>query len=308
MKTGLCLRMLLLALLSVSCARLYPPELVEFTPYEHNPVFAGRGPGHWDEMIRERGWILREGGLYHLWYTGYTLPESNVKHLGYATSPDGLTWTRHPDNPLYTDHWVEDMMVLKLGATYYMFAEGENDRAELLTSTDAVHWTWQGTLDVRMADGKPLSAGPFGTPTVFLKDGTWYLFYERDDEAIWLASSKNLKIWTNVQDEPVLKRGPDAYDQDMIALDQIVKYKGRYYAYYHGLIPKTNPQEWTSAVAVSSDLIHWEKYPGNPILKNDQSSPVLVDDGQGFRLYSMHPDVRVHFPRRQPPQSDSQSK
>jgi len=308
MTTGLCLRMMLLALLSVSCARLYPPELVEFTPYEHNPGFARRGPGHWDEMIRERGWILREGGLYHLWYTGYTLPESNVKHLGYATSPDGLTWTRYPDNPLYTDHWVEDMMVLKLDATYYMFAEGENDRAELLTSTDAVHWTWRGNLDVRMADGKPLSPGPFGTPTVFHEDGTWFLFYERDDEAIWLASSTDLKIWTNVQDEPVLKRGPEAYDQDMIALDQIVKYKGRYYAYYHGLIPKTNPQEWTSAVAVSSDLIHWEKYPGNPILKNDQSSPVLVDDGQGFRLYSMHPDVRVHFPRRQPSQNNSQPK
>lgn len=298
MTIGLCLWVLPPVLLSVNCAQSFPPELVEFTPYEQKPVFAGRGPGHWDEMIRERGWILREGDLYHLWYTGYTLPESNVKHLGYATSPDGLTWTRYPDNPVYTDHWVEDMMVLKLGATYYMFAEGENDRAELLTSTDAVHWTWQGTLDVRRADGKPLTPGPFGTPTVFHEDGTWYLFYERDDEAIWLASSKDLKIWTNVQDEPVLKRGPETYDQDMIALDQVVKYKGRYYAYYHGLIPKTSPQEWTSAVAVSSDLIHWEKYPENPILKNDQSSPVLVDDGQGFRLYSMHPVVRVHFPRR----------
>jgi sucrose-6-phosphate hydrolase SacC (GH32 family) len=300
MMLQLCAALVLAALAGGAAAPPFPSELVSFAPYEKNPVFSGSGPGHWDETIRERGWILREDDGYHLWYTGYGLPESNVKKLGYATSPDGLTWTRYPGNPIYTDHWVEDMMVVKVDGTYYMFAECVNDEAHLLTSTDRVHWTRQGTLDIRKVNGEPLSPGPFGTPTAWYEDGVWYLFYERDDEAIWLAVSKDLKTWTNVQDEPVLDRGPEAYDQDMLALDQIIKHQGRYYAYYHGLIPKTNPQEWTSAIAVSTDLIHWTKYPGNPILKNDQSSPVLVHDGSRFRLYSMHPDVRVHLPVEDP--------
>ena len=38
----------------------FPPLLVEFMPYEQNPIFTGRGPGYWDEKIRERGWILRD--------------------------------------------------------------------------------------------------------------------------------------------------------------------------------------------------------------------------------------------------------
>lgn len=277
----------------------FPPELVQFTPYEHNPVFTGRGEGHWDAMIRERGWIMLEDGVYHLWYSGYNPAQSDVIHLGYATSPDGITWTRHPDNPIYAEDWVEDVFVLKKDGTYYMFAEGRNDRAHLLTSSDRIHWEEQWTLDMRKANGEPLSPGPFGTPTVFIEDGTWYLFYERDDEAIWLATSTDLKVWTNVQDEPVLERGPDAYDQAMLALDQILKYNGRYYAYYHGLIPETNPQEWTTAIAVSTDLIHWEKYPGNPILRHDQSSPVLVPDGGAFRLYTMHPHVNLHLPAKQ---------
>lgn len=275
----------------------FPPELVAFAPYEHNPVFEGAGPGHWDEMIRERGWIIREDGLYHLWYTGYTRAEGVMK-LGYATSKDGLTWERYAGNPIYTEHWVEDVTVLKEGDTYYMFAEGKNDEAQLLTSTDRIHWTRQGKLDVRQANGEPIAPGAYGTPAIFFENGTWYLFYEREDVAIWLATSKDLNVWTNVQDEPVLPRGPGAYDQAMLALDQIVPYKGRYYAYYHGLIPDSSPQEWTTAITVSDDLIHWKKFEGNPIIAGDKSSPELVHDGEQFRLYTMHPAINVYFPKK----------
>jgi beta-1,2-mannobiose phosphorylase / 1,2-beta-oligomannan phosphorylase len=301
MMTPLAMAILLPLTADPAGSQLFPHELVQFVPYEHNPVFEGRGPGHWDAAIRERGWILREHDGYHLWYTGYNPAQSGEMHLGYATSPDGITWTRHPDNPIYTAGWTEDMMVLEHEGTYYMFAEGRNDRAHMLTSTDKIRWTSQGTLDIRRANGEPLSPGPFGTPTVYYEDGRWYLFYERDDEAIWLATSTDLTTWTNVQDEPVIERGPDLYDKAMLALDQIVKHNGRYYAYYHGLIPDSSPQEWTSAVAVSTDLVHWQKFPGNPILRHDQSSPILVHDGDTFRLYTMHPKIHLHLPAHPSP-------
>jgi hypothetical protein len=40
----------------------FPPELVDFVPYEGNPVFAGTGEDTWDRKIRERGYIRREAG------------------------------------------------------------------------------------------------------------------------------------------------------------------------------------------------------------------------------------------------------
>jgi hypothetical protein len=49
-------------------------------------------------------------------------------------------------------------------------------------------------------------------------------------------------------------------------------------------------------VARSRDLVHWEKYPGNPIIKNDCSSAILVTTPRGDRLYTMHPDVKVFEP------------
>ena len=89
---------------------------------------------------------------------------------------------------------------------------GRNDVAHLLTSMDRVHWEEQGKLDIRTTLSKPLPPGPYGTPTVWIEGDTWYLFYERNDEGIWLATSKDRKVWTNVQDEPVIQMGPEPYD------------------------------------------------------------------------------------------------
>jgi hypothetical protein len=276
----------------------FPRELVEFTPYERNPLFAGAGAGHWDVTIRERGWILREGDVWKMWYTGYDGTREGRRMLGYATSPDGIAWTRYPGNPLDREHWIEDMMVIRQKDRYVMFAEGLNDQAQLLTSADGIRWTSQGSLDVRYVNGKPLTPGPYGTPTAWFENDTWYLFYERSDKGVWLATSKDLKVWTNVQDEPVLIPGPDEYDRDMIAMNQIIKHEGRYFAYYHGLRKAEPTPGWTTEIAMSRDLIHWVKYAGNPLLRENQSSGIVVYDGKQWRLYSMHPQVRLHLQKK----------
>lgn len=282
----------------VVSAEDFPAELVDFVPFKGNPVFAGTGKDTWDRNIRERGYILREGGTWHLWYTGYNKDRSETIYLGYASSPDGFNWTRYPDNPIFDKCWVEDVFVLKDGDTYYMFAEGLHDIPHMLTSKDRVHWQDHGDVDIRYTTGQPLSPGPYGTPTIHIEGQTWYLFYERGDLGIWLAASTDRKVWTNVQDEPVMLPGPQSYDGKLVALNQIVKYKGKYYAYYHGLGNKVLWGGWTTNVAVSKDLIHWEKYPKNPILTENKSSGILVHDGRQYLLYSMHPDVRVHYPNK----------
>ncbi|MCB9781996.1 MAG: glycosylase [Candidatus Omnitrophica bacterium] len=273
----------------------FPEFLTKFKAFENNPVFRAGNPGEWDEAIRERGWILKEGEDYYLWYTGYRLPEDSVKHLGLATSKDGIHWTRDPHNPIYSDSWVEDMTVVRRGETYYMFAEGRDDEMQLLSSTDKIHWNHLGKIEIRKVDGSPISPGPFGTPTVYGEGDDWWLFYERNDEAIWVARSEDLLSWKNVRDDPVLLPGPDAYDKEMIAMNQVMKIGDRYYATYHGLKANTRPQEWTTNLATSADLLNWEKYENNPILEDNKSSGIFVNDGERLRLYTMHPEVCLHF-------------
>lgn len=274
----------------------FPSELVNFKPYKGNPVFAGTGnPADWDEKIRERGFILHEGTDYYMWYTGYDKKtDKEMKYLGYATSKDGINWTRYAGNPIHREHWIEDMYVLKSGKTYYMFAESKDDIPRLFTSEDRIHWKDHGRLDVRKVNGQPISEGAYGTPTVVKKGKTWYLFYEREDAAIWLATSTDLKVWTHVQDEPVLSPGPETYDKYAVAFNEIIEYKGVYYAYYHGTAFK-DWHEWSTNVAASKDLIHWEKYKKNPIIGDNTSSGIPVPDGKGFRFYTMHPEVRLYF-------------
>ena len=249
----------------------------------------------WDKKIRERGYVLKEGDTYHMWYTGLN-KEKEPLALGYATSPDGIAWQRHPENPVFKESWTEDMMVIKVDGVYHMFAEGKSDVAHRLTSTDRIQWTDHGSLDIRTANGAPLSKGPYGTPTVWREDNIWYLFYERNDLGIWLATSNDLEVWTNVQDEPVIKMGPEEYDQYGVAVNQIIKYKGWYYAYYHGT-PFEDWSLWSTNVAASKDLVHWKKFPQNPIMEENRSSGILVPDGEEFRLYTMHDKVEVHFPK-----------
>ena len=271
----------------------FPSELVNFKEYPGNPIFTGTNLDTWDKQIRERGFILKEGPNYHLWFTGYS-PASPTKFLGYASSKDGIHWDRFSKETIHPGQWVEDMCVVKSGKTYYMFAEGEGDIAHMLVSTDRVHWQEKGNLDIRKVNGSPIRKGAYGTPTVIRAKGMWNLFYERDDLGIWLATSKDLKTWTNVQDEPVIKMGPDAYDLFAVAMNQVVHYKGLYYGYYHASAFK-DWHEWSTNIAVSSDLIHWKKYEKNPIIGNNQSSGMVLKDGKGFRLYTMHKKVNLYF-------------
>ena len=133
---------------------------------------------------------------------------------------------------------------------------GRTTSPTCLTSTDGLKWTDHGSLDIRKTDGTPIDPGPYGTPTAWFENGTWYLFYERGDQGIWLATSKDLKVWTNVKDDPVIAMGPEPYDKTAVALNQVVKRDGFYYA----ILPRqrapaleeTGPPAWPARATWST--------------------------------------------------------
>ena len=315
MKNYLSFTLLLVIILAYSCKTnkdksaddksvKFPEELVSFSPSKHNPVFQGTHAETWDKDIRERGYILYEDGLYRMWYTGYNDSLSELRYLGYATSNNGIDWERHSDKPLVENNWIEDMHVIKHNGLYYMMAEGRNDITHLLTSKDGVEWYEKGDIKILKTNGEPIDEGPYGTPTIWIEDGVNYLFYERNDLAIWLAKSEDFMEWTNVQDDPVLERGPEEYDKGAVAANQILKYNGRYYMYYHASTSSDwmdpNAQAlWSSNIAVSSNLLDWEKYDQNPIVEGDHSSPIVVYDEKKkeYILYTMHDIVWRYNPQ-----------
>ncbi len=58
-----------------------------------NPVLTPGGPGEWDEGAVGQATVLKEGGRFRMWYSGY-VPRLSQGRAGYAESADGIVWTK----------------------------------------------------------------------------------------------------------------------------------------------------------------------------------------------------------------------
>jgi predicted GH43/DUF377 family glycosyl hydrolase len=84
---------------------------IEWTKYDNpettDPPFAESDPvlkhgitGAWDERFVWLASIQKTDDGYEMYYTGGDFDDKYG--FGYATSPDGINWTKYPDNPVFT--------------------------------------------------------------------------------------------------------------------------------------------------------------------------------------------------------------
>ncbi len=62
-----------------------------------SPVLSkGLGGADWDRKSVETPAVVKFQNLYYMFYTGYptTMSDATTYRIGYATSPDGITWTK----------------------------------------------------------------------------------------------------------------------------------------------------------------------------------------------------------------------
>lgn len=72
---------------------------INWTKHPANPVLTGR-PGAWDPIVASP-YVTNARGVFEMWYTGVTSfgPQQQFG-IGYATSADGVTWTRLLPGPV----------------------------------------------------------------------------------------------------------------------------------------------------------------------------------------------------------------
>jgi len=64
-----------------------------------NPVLTYGAAGEWDDLSIMHEAVIHDGSGFVMWYEGLS-QTSEASSVGYATSPDGSVWTKHPGNPI----------------------------------------------------------------------------------------------------------------------------------------------------------------------------------------------------------------
>ncbi len=79
---------------------------IAWAKHSTNPVFTPGDTDEWDSNAVEQPMVIKEQGTYKMWYTGSTesMKESKRRtEIGYATSPDGIRWTKYENNPVLSN-------------------------------------------------------------------------------------------------------------------------------------------------------------------------------------------------------------
>ena len=96
--------------------------------------------GTWDDYKVGRPSLSHRDGLFQLYYDGN---DGTDRHMGLATSTDGRSFTRHPDNPLVHHAGAAD--VAQIADTLVMVHEAHTG-TYALTSADGLSWCDQGQI------------------------------------------------------------------------------------------------------------------------------------------------------------------
>ncbi len=108
-------------------------------------------------------------------------------------------------------------------------------------------------------------------PNIIRKDGKFYMLYTgrgglRLKHQIGLAMSDDLLIWKKYRQNPVFKIGSAGeWDDEFVAHGYVFSEENKYYMYYSGCPGNIWREE--IGLAISEDLITWQRYGNNPIIR-----------------------------------------
>jgi len=301
-----------------------------WTKDKTNPVLTKGEPFVYDFYALSDCWVVFDDGIYKMWYTGggAVLPDETLRsRINYATSPDGIHWEKHADNPVLDvslSSWdsigVETASVIidqdaPINERYKMWYAGQTFNAYRYEigyaySPDGITWQKQGEAVLPVGPSEDWDNCFLEGPSVMKDDMTykmWYAAYDcvvngqsSDGKVnIGYATSLDGINWTKYEGNPVLSVTEGDWDAVYVQDPHVIKYNGRYHMWYGGADVENNYFQQTG-YASSDDGIHWEKSARNPILKrgsagqwdaNTASFPSVLIDGDQLKMWYTGKDV-----------------
>ncbi len=84
-------------------ALAFSTDGIHWTRYGNAPVLPHGNPGDWDSDYASHGTVIKgSDGTWRMWYSGSGPSAGAEQGIGYATSADGINWTKDPANPIFS--------------------------------------------------------------------------------------------------------------------------------------------------------------------------------------------------------------
>lgn len=268
------------------------------------PVLQPGVVGEWDSDIFFPGNVIKDNGIYKMWYSGGTGTffsiNSHKISIGYATSPDGINWTKYNDpstssapyqysDPVlihgsgadFDEDRAWDAWVLKKGEGYEMwYTGGSDDTGQIImyaTSRDGIHWTRLAAPVIHIT--APWAPNQAISPSIILDGGQYRMWFTgalgtsamvgyatapRDPSPIPGAFTKH-------GSNPVLNIGTvGAWDGSDVFGPRVLFVDDTLRMWYTGANYGTNNDR--IGYAWSTDMgATWTKHPSNPVVDFTQT-------------------------------------
>jgi len=220
---------------------------VSWTRVSTNPVLSAGASGSWDSHGVRYPSVVYDGAQYRMWYQG-SGPGGTA--IGYATSPDGKTWTENAANPVITKSGVISAYapgsIVQNGSQFVMYYSADGYVGQAV-SADGVAWTDNGPATFPSnTSGYVIE---FARPAVVLDGSTYRMWYGRIEDngaggavtgagpynfGIGYADSPDGKNWTTYGNPVLASSAAGAWDRPGVGAPAVIKDGTTFRLWYAG--------------------------------------------------------------------------
>ena len=241
---------------------------INWTMYP-SPVLSP-SPSTWDAYTLDAPMVIRENGQYKMWYSAGPSPGSSG-YIGYATSPEGIHWTKYSGNPVMgpgKQAWEVGepygCWVIPFPGGYKMWYGGFDamfliGNIGYATSADGIAWLKDTENNPVLRVGAP---GQWDDGVVFvgpvLQIGkTYHIWYTglrttTGPRAAGVATSIDTgKTWTRYAGNPVLAPSGVGWDGTWLEAGTVLRRGDTLDMWYDGDVSPSSSNRWSIGHATS---------------------------------------------------------
>ncbi len=214
------------------------------------PVLSPGAAGSWDSWAVQPGIVIKESGVYKMYFTGYA-NQNYQWYIGFATSTDGINWTKNSNPVLYSgsgwEYQITAASIIKKGNQYFLYYNGRNsnytEKVGLAISNDGINFTKYSGNPILIND-KPWEGSGVMCPSIYQENNIYKMVYmSAQGTGFGFATSTDGINWIKDPQNPffIKEQTTNGWGNANIAYPNFIRVNDDFRIYYSGAANSYNP-------------------------------------------------------------------